>query len=164
VNAEGRVKVKLLVSLQPGLHLRELQRQMGVSFSSIRYHVDKLAKRGEIERFEDRGYSRLYPVGTDDRDKILFSLARRKSDHKILACFLMEGGLSRQRLINLTGLSKSMISEHLANLLELGIVRKRVGGEGIFELIDSARVDDLISRYPLPLKLATRRFIDLWDF
>jgi len=71
VKTEGRLRIKLLVSLHPGLHLRELQRQIGLSFSSTRYHLDKLAKQGEIDRVEDNGYSRIYPAGIDQSDKIL---------------------------------------------------------------------------------------------
>jgi predicted transcriptional regulator len=165
VKAEGRTKIKLLVSLQPGLHLRELQRQIGLSFSSTRYHVDKLAKEGEIDRVEDKGYSRLYPAGVDQRDKILLSLVRRETDYKIFSSFLKENSLTQQRLTELTKLAKSTVSEHLATLLELGVVRTRDGEERrIFELTDPARINKILNRYPHLLSKATHRFIDLWDF
>ena len=118
MKAEGRTKIRLVVSLKPGLHLRELQRQIGLSFSSTRYHVDKLAKEGEIDRVEDNGYSRIYPAGIDQSDKILLSLVRRETDYKILSSFLKENSLSQQRLTELTKLAKSTVSEHLATLLE----------------------------------------------
>jgi predicted transcriptional regulator len=165
VKTEGRVRVKLLVSLQPGLHLRELQRQIGLSFSSTRYHVDKLAKDGEIDRVEDNGYSRIYPAGIVQRDKILLSLIRRETDRRILSSFLKENSLSQQRLTDLTKLAKSTVSEHLATLLNLGVVRTKAGGERrIFELTDPAEIDTMLNRYPHLLSKATRRFIDLWDF
>jgi predicted transcriptional regulator len=165
VESEGRARIKLLVSLQPGLHLRELQRKIGLSFSSTRYHVDKLTKEGEIERVEDKGYSRIYPPGTDSKDRILLALARRKTDHKILRCFLIENSLSQQRLTEVTGLSKSTISEHLTALLELRVVKTRVGGERrIFELTEPAKINGLMSRHPVLFEKATSRFIDLWDF
>jgi predicted transcriptional regulator len=165
VKAESRVRIKLLVSLQPGLHLRELQRQIGLSFSSTRYHVDKLAKEGEVDRIEDDGYSRIYPTGIDQRDKILLSFVRRETDHKILSSLLRENSLSQQRLSDLTKLAKSTVSEHLATLLKLDVVRTKAGGERrIFELTDPAKIDTMLNRYPHQLGKATRRFIDLWDF
>ena len=165
MESEGRARIKLLVSIQPGLHLRELQRQIGLSFSSTRYHVDKLAKEGEIDRVEDNGYSRIYPVGTDSKDRILLSLVRRKTDHEILSWFLTEKSITQQRLSEVTALSKSTISEHLASLLELGVVKTRVGGERrIFELAEPAKMYGLMSRHPVLLEKATSRFIDLWDF
>jgi predicted transcriptional regulator len=165
MESKGRARIKLLVSIQPGLHLRELQRQIGLSFSSTRYHVDKLAKGGEIDRVEDKGFSRIYPVGTHSKDRILLSLVRRKTDHKILTCFLTENNLTQQLLTEVTGLSKSTVSEHIATLLELGVVRTRIGGERrIFELAELAKIDRLMSRHPVLLEKATSRFIDLWDF
>ena len=159
------MRIKLLVSLQPGLHLRELQRQIGLSFSSTRYHVDKLAKDGEIDRVEDNGYSRIYPAGIDQSDKILLSLVRRKTDRRILSSFLRENSLSQQRLTDLSKLAKSTVSEHLATLLMLGIVRTKAGGERrIFELTDPAKIDTMLNCYPRLLNNPTRRFIDLWDF
>ena len=165
MKAEGRVRIKLVVSLQPGVHLRELQRQIGLSFSSTRYHVDKLARDGEIERVEDSGYSRIYPAGIDQRDRILLSIVRKETDRRILSTFLKENSLSQQRLADLTSLAKSTVSEHLATLLELGVVRIRADGERrIFELTDPAKIETMLSRYPHLLSKATRRFIDLWDF
>jgi predicted transcriptional regulator len=165
VKAEGRVRIKLLVSLQPGLHLRELQRRIGLSFSSTRYHVDRLTKDGEIDRVEDNGYSRIYPAGLDERDRVLLSLVRRETDRRILSSFLRGNGLSQQRLTDLTGLAKSTVSEHLATLLKLGVLRTKTGGERrIFELADPAKIDTMLNLYPHLLGKATRRFIDLWDF
>jgi len=165
MKSEGRVRIKLLVSLQPGLHLRELQRQIGISFSSTRYHVNRLATEGEIDRVEDKGYSRIYPAGTEYKDKILLSLIRRKTDHKILSCLLSENSLSQQRLGDLTGLSKSTISEHLTTLSELEVVRIGLSKERrVFELVDASKIDELMNPEPVLLKKATHRFIDLWDF
>jgi predicted transcriptional regulator len=165
VKGEGRVRIKLLVSLQPGLHLRELQRQIGLSFSSTRYHVDKLAKDGEIDRVEDNGYSRIYPAGIDERDKVLLTLVRRETDRRILSSFLRAKSLSQQRLVDTTRLAKSTVSEHLAMLLKLGVVKTKTGEERrVFELTDRAKIDTMLNRYPRLLSKATRRFIDLWDF
>jgi len=165
MKSDGRMKIKLLVSLQPGLHLRELQRQIGISFSSTRYHVNRLATEGEIDRVEDNGYSRIYPAGTEHRDKILLSLIRRKTDHKILSCLLSENSLSQQRLGDLTGLSKSTISEHLATLSELGVMRIGFSKERrVSDLVDPAKIDELMNREPVLLKKTTHRSIDLWDF
>ena len=159
------MRIKLLISLHPGLHLRELQRQIGLSFSSTRYHVDKMARDGEIDRLEDNGYLRIYPAGIDQKDKILLSLVRKETDHRILSSFLKENSLSQQRLTDVTKFAKSTVSEHLAKLVKLGVVRTKAGGERrTFELTDPAKVDAVLSSYPHLLGKATRRFIDLWDF
>ena len=127
--------------------------------------MDRLTKEGEIDRVEDKGFSRIYPAGTGANDRILLSLVRRKTAHKILSCFLTENTASQQSLIDRTGLSKSTVSEHMATLLKLGVVRPRPGDERrVFELTDSAKIDRLMRRYPVLLEKAASRFIDLWDF
>ena len=127
--------------------------------------MDKLAKDGEVDRVKEKGYSRIYPRGIDPKDRILLSLIRRKTDHKILSYLLAENSLTQQRLTEVTELSKSTMSEHMATLLELGVVRTRDCGEQrTFELIEPAKVGGLMRRHPVVLVKATSRFIDLWDF
>lgn len=140
---------------------------MQMSFNSTRYHVERLAKAGEIIRIDEAGFSRLYPPGINEKDRVLFSLARGETDRRILACLALEQRLSNRQLSELTGLAKSTISEHLARLTQLGIV---IGGrasdaETLYELEDPLRVRLLIaSQNPTMLRKATARFIDLWDF
>ena len=163
----SRIRIKLLVSLLPGLHLRELQRLLKISFNSTRYHVERMAKAGEIIRVDEGGFSRLYPTGITEKDRVLFSLARGQTDRKILARLASGPGLSNRQISELTGLAKSTISEHLGRLTQLGIVRgsQTRDAETLYELDDPARVRLLISsQNPNLIRKATDRFIDLWEF
>jgi predicted transcriptional regulator len=163
----NRVRVRLLVSMHPGVHLRELQRLVGMSFSSTRYHVDKLTKIGEIIRVEDGGYSRLYPAGIGEAERTIFPLARGETDRKILAILTTDPVLSNKRLCELTGLAKSTVSEHLADLIRAGVIKTRHNTDlGIFyELEEPEKIRLLLkSQNSNLLKKASDRFIDLWDF
>lgn len=163
----GRIRIRLLISLLPGLHLRELHRLIGMSFNSTRYHVDRLAASGEILRVEEGGYSRLYPAGTSETDKRLFALIRRPTDRQILARVVKTGKVSQQELCKSTGFAKSTISEHLTGLAKAGVLEAhRVDGTRLeYELTDPARIQALISvQNPTLFRKATDRFIDLWDF
>lgn len=163
----SKIRIRLLVSLLPGLHLRELQRIIGMSFNSTRYHVDKLTASGEILRIEEGGLSRLYPVGTSDADKALFSAIRRPTDREILATMIKTRRVSHRELSTLTGFAKSTLSEHLGRLVEIGAIVRRTSSESMaeYELADPARIEALINVQNLTLvRKATDRFIDLWDF
>jgi len=163
----NRGRIRHLVSLLPGVHLRQLQRLAGLSFNSTRYHVQVLERTGEIVRIEEGGYSRLFPVGTNDPDKTLFSLIRRPTDHRILTCMTRINRISHADLCNVTGFAKSTISEHLARLIRIGIVTaKSNAAERIeYELADPVRIKTLLSvESPTLLRRAGDRFIDLWDF
>jgi predicted transcriptional regulator len=163
----SKIRIRLLVSLLPGLHLRELQRLLGMSFNSTRYHVDKLTASGEIVRIEEGGYSRLYPIGTSEPDKALFSAIRRPTDRQILATMIKTTRVSHRELCTLAGFAKSTVSEHLGRLVEIGVVVGRRSSESTveYELTDPSRVEALINTQKTTLvRKASDRFIDLWDF
>jgi predicted transcriptional regulator len=167
LQVDNRAKVRLLVSILPGVHLRELQRLLGVSFNSTRYHVDKLTKTGEIIRVEDGGYSRLYPVGISEPERALFPIVRGETDRKVLVALASNESLSNKQLSDLTNLAKSTISEHLAELVRLGVVRTRqIRESGIsYELEKPEQIRSLLRNQNLSLlRKASDRFIDLWAF
>ena len=167
VQGNNRVRVKQLISLAPGVHLRELQRLLGMSFNSTRYHVDKLTTAGEIIRVEEGGYSRLYSAGIGEAERAIFTFLRRETDRKILASLVADPILSNKQLCEQTNLAKSTVSEHLAGLVRVGIVKTRQVTENFvgYELEQPEQIRLLLrSQNPSLLRKAGERFIDLWDF
>lgn len=163
----SRVRIKQLVWLRPGVHLRELQRLLGSSFSSTRYNVDKLAENGEISRVDEDGFSRLYPPGLTDGERRALSALRRGSDSKILLSLLYEKGLSQKRICSITRLAKSTVSERLAFLIRDNLVQSiedPTTGRMSFSLVDSALLNRLLHQNAGIIARATARFIELWDF
>lgn len=160
-------RIVLLVSILPGLHLRALQRLTGLSFNSIRYHVRALTKSGEIVRSEEGGYSRLYPVGTSEHDKSLYSVLRSPTDRRIIQTIASCTAITHFDLCSLTGLAKSTISEHMAKLVASGIVKTihKTAGKVEYELVDPEHTRRLVTLENATLiGKATDRFIDLWNF
>jgi predicted transcriptional regulator len=138
-----------------------------MSFNSTRYHVDKLAKAGEIIRVDDGGYSRLYPTGTNDEERALFAIARSETDRKILSNLVIDVVLSNKQLCDRTGLAKSTISEHITELVRTGVIKTRQAGETnvSYELEQPDRIRAILMSLNRSLRRkATDRFIDLWDF
>lgn len=159
-------RIKFLISLVPGLHLRAVQRLLGLSFSSTRYHVDALQKSGEIVRSQEGGYSRLYPKGISESDKILFSAVNSATDRRILSCMVKNPKISSREISEQTGYAKSTISEHVSRLVEIGVVAEEViDSYTQYMLTNPDRIRAIMSiQNPTMLKRATDRFIDLWDF
>jgi predicted transcriptional regulator len=166
-NSVNRQRARILISLFPGIHLRELQRLLNISFNTARHHVDTLFKSGEIERQEEGGYSRLYPKGTSLGDKALFSSARSPTKRVILLTLLERAHLSNKQLSELTGLAKSTISEQVQSLLDSHIVDASFSSETrtTYSLRDPASVSRALVRNDRTfLDGAAERFIDLFDF
>jgi predicted transcriptional regulator len=167
VQINSRIRIKQLVSNRPGLHLRELQRQLGSSFSSTRYHVNKMTGKGEIDRVDANGYSRLYPPGLSPQQKRVLSALRRGSDSKILLTLLYERCLSQKSLGSITRLAKSTISERLAFLVRdelIQSIQDPITGLVFFSLVDPELVNTLLHQNTGIVARATASFIELWDF
>jgi predicted transcriptional regulator len=138
-----------------------------MSFNSTRYHVDRLTESGEILRVDEGGYSRLYPAGMSETDKLLFALIRRPTDGRLITCLVETGKATQRELCKFTGFAKSTISEHLSKLVRLGVIKgPRIDETKVeYELVDPIRIRELVRvQNPTLIRKATDRFIDLWDF
>jgi predicted transcriptional regulator len=116
-------RVLRLISLIPGIHLRELCRLLGLSFTSTRYHVDKLCTTGEIVCERGRGHVRLFPAGLDLEDKVTYSFLRTKRFRDILMSLAQVPNLTNKEICAQTKLPKSTVSKCIHALMEAGLVR-----------------------------------------
>jgi predicted transcriptional regulator len=163
-----RAQAKLIVSLSPGIHLRKLQKLLGASFTTTRYHVESLERDGEIIRSKDGRYDRLYPTGTTDGMKAVYAALQSKTTRKILQA-LADGSqhdLTNGDLSALTHLPRSTTSECIAHLSTLRLVRRSFTADGrtLYEVQDRDEVLQLLAGFQRSaLNVAADGFIDLWD-
>jgi predicted transcriptional regulator len=163
-----RSQTKLLVSLSPGIHVRRLQKLLGASFTTTRYHVDILERDGEIVRSKDGRYDRLYPAGTAEGMKAVYAVLQSKTARKVLQALadcspqeLTNGDLSER-----TNLPRSTVSECIRHVVGASMVRRYVTMDGriLYELQDKEEVLRLLGTFKRSvLNAAADRFIDLWD-
>jgi predicted transcriptional regulator len=162
----NRLRAKELVSLLPGVHLRQLQRLLNASFSTTRYHVCNLERDGEVLCSREGGYSRLFPAGFDGGARGLYSVLHNKSTRHVLRTLVDRGKLTNGEISAATGLPKSTVSEHTELLCETDLVAKSVSLDGVvYEIHDRARVGEALAVFEKNLiTVAADSFVDLWDF
>ncbi|MGI0080704.1 MAG: winged helix-turn-helix transcriptional regulator [Nitrososphaerales archaeon] len=165
----NRGRAVRLVSLLPGIHLRELQRLLGISFNATRYNVEKLCSSGEIVQEKDKGYLRFYPPETKESERVIYSLLRSKTLQSVLAALASEPeGLTHKQLSERTGFAKSTVSESLQRLTKSGIVAVRFSdyAKMVYVLQNSSELFRMMIRAggSTSPSSATDRFVDLWDF
>jgi len=161
----NKMRAKTLVELFPGIHLRKLQRLLGTSFSTTRYHVDHLLREGEIVSERERGYTRLYPSGFEQGDRRIYAGLQNKSARSILHALISSRLLGKAELAEATQLSRSTIATQLEVLELLNLVEELEshGGQPAYRIIDGGRVALILSALEKnPLSVATDNFIDLW--
>ncbi|MDA4128117.1 MAG: winged helix-turn-helix transcriptional regulator [Thaumarchaeota archaeon] len=163
----NRVRIVQVVSLIPGVHLRQLQRILDVSFSTVRYHVTRLSRTGELVCNTEGGFSRLYPVGMEQDARPHSHVRLNRASRKILSALLQRGAISNKDLAEATRLAKSTVSANVHNLINRGVVRRTVYDEGRmgYVLTDSVATGELLESSDAgALESVVTNYIDLWDF
>ena len=163
----NRARILDIVAEFPGIHLREIERKLGVSFNSARYHANELLKSGELVCEKQNNHSRLYPAGTTHEYRVLYSLVRDDADRKILIELCRES-LSNKEISERTGLAKSTVSEHVQKLLALDLVKFTFSKGGSFsvELQKRDKIESilLLKKRDRTSDVLVRNFTELWDF
>lgn len=162
-----RQRVYDAVRRYPGIHLREIERQTGVSAPLAQYHLRKLVDEAYVEVHEQGGYARHYPTqkGKSARvmpeDVPLLGVLREEVPLHIVLLLLDRGTLTHAELVGELGIAKSTVSYHLAKLAELGVIG-RAAGKASLHLVDRERIYRLLLAYrPTPGLLDT--FAGLWE-
>lgn len=150
----------------PGIHLRALERELGLSAALVQYHVKKLEAEGFVETREQGGYARLYPtpkaepVQVRPEDRELLGLLREEVPLHIVLLLLDRGPLTHAELVAALGNAKSTVSYHLAKMAEAGLV-DRVAGSTRLQVPERDRVYRLLLAYR-PTSDLLDAFADLW--
>jgi predicted transcriptional regulator len=165
----NRLRIKQVVMLSPGVHLRKVQRILGTSFSTTRYHVENLERDGEIVSSIDGRYQRLFPAGTTDDMKAAYAAVQSRTARRVLKAIAdsPKGTTNGELFFSTIRLPRSTISEQIVVLERAGLVGRHVtlDGRTLYELKDRDRVALVIGTLDRGLlSLATDGFIDLFDF
>ncbi len=142
----------------PGLHLRELARQMDTSVTLIEYHVPGLEAAGHVRRVEEDGVHRLY-ASNQQLDEQLIACLRDSKRLQITLVLLQEDAMRHGDLAAATGLGKSTLSFHLKRLERAGVATRDERGQIL--LADPAGVRAVLATHR-PTPDLVDRFGDMW--
>lgn len=147
---EARRKVYALVRDEPGLHLRELERRLGMPLSTLRHHLRFLEEHGLVDAVEDRNQKRWFtrlPVGREGRP--LIAALRQAALRRVVLVLLERGGeASYQDLLAALALPPSTLGVHLSELARRGVVeRESQGRASRYRLVDAPTVVRTLHTY-----------------
>ena len=164
----NRKKIYNFILENPGFHLREIQRKLDISYSTLRYHLNYLKKRDLLITKKEKGYIRYFiskKVGNVDKE--IFKIMRDKKLVKILIVFMACENKKTFFKKDLRSLPdphgkygwydpwnfivfkhRTTISYYLGKLVEIGFLEKvRVKGKTGYRLMDSEKIFDFFIRY-----------------
>ena len=162
-----RAKVQRMVLEYPGIHVREMERHLGLSSRLAAYHLGSLESAGAVQRVPEAGYARYFPaLGVpkwSQRDVASLCLLRRGAAFHVVLLLLSAGRLGRSDLARRLGFAPASISYHLDLLQRTGLVQAAMTGrQRIYSLADEAYVRGLLANFtPLPEELEP--FESVWN-
>ncbi len=169
---DARRRVYECVQRFPGLHLRELARELTIDPNHAKYHLRHLETHGLVSSRKEDGYWRFWPrekhpLGTQEKvsapDKAVLSLLRRAAPLNIVVLLLDLGSATLGELEKRVGMAYSTLYYHLGKLEKVGLVEsEKVGRERLYRLKDAAHVADLLVSYRPPDSLI-QGFLEAWE-
>jgi len=151
-----------------GLHMRDLSRRMNVPFTSLKYHLRYLEKKGLIILKKDGKYNRYFiSQEVSEQEKKVLYCFRKKTTLHIILWFFIAIQCSQKDLSRALEKHPATISFHLRNMLRAGIIelvpidngaiyknslpiiipREQVSSEKIYLLTDPLMIYDLLIKH-----------------
>ncbi len=112
------------ISLRPGIHLRELHRQLGCAMGALQYHLKNLERDGLVKSVRN-GNARhffLESYSTNDQVLQLTSLSTNPTVKLILSECLANGRVTQAELSRTLSMDKSLIAYYVGGLLRAEVL------------------------------------------
>jgi len=161
-----RKRILAFVVAHPAVHVREVERQLGLSDRLASYHLNEMQREKLVRRVRRGGYDRYFARHALDRlskqDVDFLCLMRSGPALRITVALLATSEETHGTLARQLGLAKASTSYHLATLVRRGIVAvRRSGRERWYSLADPDYVQGMLERFePTPGSLDT--FSAMW--
>lgn len=141
-NMSTRGEIMAYILTNPGVYLREISEDLGLSVGVVQYHIWVLARSGQLEEFRSGRYRRFFGAEKyPDAERKFLSLLRQGTTGRILLA-LSDGPLTRMKLAATLGLSSQALSWHVRRLRAMSVIEPApmLGHEGrSYRLADGFR-------------------------
>lgn len=163
---ESRRRIFDYIASHPGVHLRQMERDLSLSTGMLSYHLDVLERRGLLRSEVQENRRCYFPAKAFRQDqRRAMTLLRQRVPRRILIELLLQGPRSFTELQAGVGVSPSTLSYHLKKLYTASLIlRQRRERETVVEVKDRDLVADLLVSAGASLEDdAVERFVDLWS-
>lgn len=141
----------------PGIHLRQIVREVGLGLGTVEHHLHVLVRHGLIES-RSIGPRRRTFFARDGRasdDKDLLAVLRSASVRRILECFLIDPDMEAIDIATRLDLASATVFYHLQRLVKWNVLEElRIGRGRIYKIRDADRVSRLLDELVAEERLA----------
>lgn len=134
---ENRDRLLAIITLHPGLGIREAARRLGLPLGSLKYHADYLEMHGILHKAKFQGRQLLFPYqapqGKELAEIILLRDPHLLQVHRWLQA---NGPVAQRGILNAIEAPRSSVQHRLDRLAAGGLVRSQfIGRERVYEVI-----------------------------
>jgi predicted transcriptional regulator len=166
LESEIRQRIYAHVRKSPGLHMRQIQRDLSIPLGTLEYHLYQMERHELVVTREDGRFKAYYPNEgrIDRRDRDLLYYLRQQMPRRVALQIVDNPGIGFKQLVAKLPVAPSTLSFHLKKLTSAGIVQEtRVGREKTYEVPEAERVRKLVLEYRSTfLDDIVDRFADAW--
>ena len=124
-NVTTRGEIMAYILANPGVYLREMSEDLGLSLGVVQYHTWVLTRNGEVEEYRSGRYRRFFGTGRyQEEERVVISLLRQGTTGRILEALAGDGPLTHMALARALGISSQALSWQMKRLKETGIVQE----------------------------------------
>jgi DNA-binding MarR family transcriptional regulator len=113
------------ISQNSGLHMRDISRKLNVPFTSLKYHLNYLEKKGFIISRDDGKYSRYFiSLQIGEKEKRVLNCLRKRTTLYIILWFFIAVQCSQKDISRFLEKHPTTISFHLRKMIQAGIIEQ----------------------------------------
>ena len=129
--AEGIVeKVLHFIQDNPGCHLRQVKRSIGISMGTVQYQLDKLEKMGRVTSTKRGLYKYYFPSGLfKENEKEILEVLTHETARKILMFIIEQKSPTQTDIADSVRISAGSVGWHVGRLMGLAIIREFKDGK-----------------------------------
>ena|SRR5208283_1273988 len=120
------------IAAHPGVHLRQICRELGLAMGDVQYHIHRLEREGRISSVRRGLYRFFYPSALfGDKQRDMLGMLSLETPRELLLNIVEKPDSGQDELARATGVSQPTVSWHLKRLVDLGIVERRQTGRSV---------------------------------
>ena len=120
------------ISKHPGVHLRQICRELNLAMGNVQYHAYRLERAGRISSARRGFYRFYYPAALfGEKQRDVLSVLSLGTPRELLLHLINKPDSSQDELARGVGVSQPTVSWHLKRLVDLGIVEKQQAGRSV---------------------------------
>ena len=120
-----RREIYEFISQNSGLHMRDISRKLNVPFTSLKYHLNYLEKKGFIISRDDGKYRRYFiSLEIGEKEKRILNCLRKRTTLHIILWFFIAVQCSQKDISRFLEKHPTTISFHLRKMIQAGIIEQ----------------------------------------